>query len=273
MSINIQWSPSSDPQIASYNVQRATSSLGAWATITGVIHDLSGSNYDPTEGSFHYSDTDGQASSWYRIIAIDGIGAESDPTSPFQPGGLITAPLATVAELRDYLSISGTASDGRLQSSIDAASSWFESQCGQRIMAARHEDEFDGDNGRYYRPMNQPLLQVLAVEVDGETVSGSTAWNVEGWVATNGSVKFRGSTYRFNEGVQNCKVVYVAGHPVCPPDAKQAVIMMAALWFREASRVGHASDSALGVSTVYMPNFVPQTVKDIISTYRRPPTF
>jgi hypothetical protein len=85
MSIKVSWAPSTEPDIASYDLERSDSlATPAWALLVNVTHDLSGVNYDPATGKFFFLDVTGDTSKYYRLIAIDLAGNRSNPSTPFQ---------------------------------------------------------------------------------------------------------------------------------------------------------------------------------------------
>jgi hypothetical protein len=87
MANKITWSPSTEPDIARYDIENSTTSTGPWAFLTGVIHDLSGSNYESASGTFFYIDSVNPASTWYRLFAVDTGDLRSLPTVAFQVAG------------------------------------------------------------------------------------------------------------------------------------------------------------------------------------------
>jgi hypothetical protein len=74
MSVTVTWLPNTEPDIASYEWQRAPDDAGgpgAWTDLVTIVHDLSGPNYDVTSGRFFYVDATGTTSHWYRVRAVD----------------------------------------------------------------------------------------------------------------------------------------------------------------------------------------------------------
>jgi hypothetical protein len=78
MSITVTWSPSSETDIASYEIARSAASAGPWVVQASVIHNLTGPNI--TNGLFFWTDPTGTTSHWYRIVVIDGAGQRSAET-------------------------------------------------------------------------------------------------------------------------------------------------------------------------------------------------
>lgn len=85
MSVLVTWNPSTEPDIASYRVERSTTgAFGSYSELVVIPHNLSGANYDSDIGKFFYQDETGLISYWYRLIAIDEGDNESSPSTPFQ---------------------------------------------------------------------------------------------------------------------------------------------------------------------------------------------
>lgn len=83
MSVRVVWASSEETDIASYRLERCTTSaIGTYTEVDTIVHDLGGANYE--DGEFFYEDATGQSSYWYRLIAIDEGNNESSPSSPFQ---------------------------------------------------------------------------------------------------------------------------------------------------------------------------------------------
>jgi hypothetical protein len=91
MGIRINWRPSTELDIASYNLERADNLTGAtWALLVNVPHNLVGPNFDVPSGMFFYLDSTGDTTKYYRLISIDTVNQLSVPSTPFQ--AVSTAP-------------------------------------------------------------------------------------------------------------------------------------------------------------------------------------
>lgn len=106
MSVKITWPASSDPIVASYEVQRAASVAGPWVVAGVVADDLLGPNYDAQTQAFFFNDDAGQAGNWYRLIALTAAGLRSQPSTPFQP---VAAPVPLAVATARFLGVNGAA--------------------------------------------------------------------------------------------------------------------------------------------------------------------
>lgn len=90
----IKWLPSSETDIASYKLERSPTVTGTYTLVTTIAHDLTDpAVFDGTH--FFYNDTEGTATDWYRLIAVDTSGLESQPSVPFT---VASPPPSTPAE-------------------------------------------------------------------------------------------------------------------------------------------------------------------------------
>jgi hypothetical protein len=82
MSVTITWAPSTDTDVARYEIERAPASSGPWVDAASIDHNFAGANY--AKGRFFYEDAAGVLSDWYRIRAIDVLEQASEWSDPYQ---------------------------------------------------------------------------------------------------------------------------------------------------------------------------------------------
>ena len=95
MSITVTWLPNTEPDIASYDLQRAPDVAGApgtWVDLINVVHDLLGTDFDIPSGRFFYIDLIGTTDDWYRLRAVDVDDNKSGYSTPFKPSESTTPP-------------------------------------------------------------------------------------------------------------------------------------------------------------------------------------
>ena len=187
-----------------------------------------------------------------------------DGVMVFNGGGA----LASVEDLKSFLSISHSEDDLALYQSVVAASKWFESQTGRTITATDYVELQDGSGGRTIIPSNYPVASVAAVSIDGTAATLSTGYGVSGYFLAGNVIKLRDSFV--SEGVGNVTVTYRAGYELTaiPSEVRQVVTEVAALMYRERDRVGVQSKTLGGepVTFYYAP---PARVVNVIEAYRR----
>lgn len=97
MSVRITWAPSAEPDIESYDLERATNINGPWIDLVNISHNTSGVNFDAVANVFFYEDMAGTASHFYRLTAYDLAGNASAPSAPFHPASPLPPITNTVA--------------------------------------------------------------------------------------------------------------------------------------------------------------------------------
>lgn len=85
MSVKIVWTPSNNPNIANYDIEKSATQGGIYALVANVPHAIPGVNYNDVTLSFFYVDGAGTLSEWYRLIAIDTLDNHSVPSAPIHP--------------------------------------------------------------------------------------------------------------------------------------------------------------------------------------------
>jgi hypothetical protein len=176
--------------------------------------------------------------------------------------------LATVEDLKSYLSIAHSEDDASLYQAVVAGSRWFESQVGRTIAATDYAELQDGNGGRTIIPSNYPLISVASVTINGSAVTLSSGYGVSGYFLAGNVIKLRDQFV--SEGVGNVSVTYRAGYELSaiPSEVRQVVTEVAALMYRERTRVGQQSANISGESVTfyYAP---PARVVNVIEAYRR----
>ena len=187
--------------------------------------------------------------------------------------------LAALDDLKAMLSIQQSDDDALLTRLLAAASAYFERQVGRSLAANDYTITMDG-TGWQLVPPQYPVISVKSININGNDVTESTDYTMDGWYIQDGVIRLRGSTafyvnpqftpYGFRpwDGNGNVLLEYRAGYETIPDDVQQAVLEMAALMYRERDRVGQQSHNNAAGSTVfyYAP---PARVVSTIQAYRR----
>lgn len=102
MANTIRWLPNTEADIASYRVERSTSSDSGFTALTTITHDL-GDVAVYVAPYFFYVDATGTNAHYYRIVAIDSSANESSASAAFQPAAAPPTPFTnSVAFNQDY---------------------------------------------------------------------------------------------------------------------------------------------------------------------------
>lgn len=99
MSARITWQPSTDADIASYDLEKAASIGGPWSLLANVPHNLAGANWDSANTVFFYLDATGSETTFYRLTAIDALAQRSPVSTPFRAAGTSAGAPALVNSL------------------------------------------------------------------------------------------------------------------------------------------------------------------------------
>jgi uncharacterized phiE125 gp8 family phage protein len=176
--------------------------------------------------------------------------------------------LASLADIKAFLSIVHLDDDDLLTRLVSSASTYFEQQTGRTISATDYVEIQDGNGGRTIVPSNYPLISVVTsgIVINGTVIAVSTAYGVAGYYVAGNVIKLRDTWVSAGQG--NVSISYRAGYAVTPEDVRQAVLEMTALMYREKDRVGTQSKTLGGepVSYYYAP---PARVVATIEAYRR----
>jgi hypothetical protein len=87
MTVRATWNASTDPNIASYNVE-SSPDQGTWTSRANVPHAIPGVNWDATLQKFFWDDATGTVDTWYRLQAVDSLAQVSSWSPPFQASPL-----------------------------------------------------------------------------------------------------------------------------------------------------------------------------------------
>ncbi|WP_059436348.1 head-tail connector protein [Anaeromyxobacter sp. PSR-1] len=203
------------------------------------------------------------------MTVVNQLGILSSPSAPFQSIGLVSPPLADVDELKAYLDITHTNDDALITTLIAAASTFVESYTGVDFRYRLKTEIRDGDGGKLMTLRERPVVSIVSVAIDEQSIAESVGLSVDGWYFHDGHLRLRG--HRFTLGDGNVQISYTCGYPVVPFDIKQAVIEMAGLKYRDRTRIGKTSESMAGQSVSFLPAVVPLSVLAVLDAYRRIP--
>jgi len=143
MSVRLSWLPSTDADIASYDIERSASVGGPWTFLANVLHVLPGPNWDADKEEFFYNDSAGTSSSYYRIVAIDQLNQRSPASAPFRvsdalavgPPSLVNTLDIVVGAVGAMLSLGFSTIE--VWGSDDAGGTWVELTAGSPVPAGK----------------------------------------------------------------------------------------------------------------------------------------
>ena len=193
--------------------------------------------------------------------------------------------LTTLAELKDYLNISGSGDDSILESLIDRVTALFESYTGRKLKArdyhydpaeAAYDPEnavLDGDGGSSLILPQYPVNSITTLRVMGSEIPEATSYAATGWIndgnlRSAGILRLRG--YTLSAGRAFVEIAYNAGYGAVPDDLAQAAIEQAAWKFREGRKgeLGIQSHTLPDGSVTFRPTDLLPSVQGVLSLYK-----
>jgi len=170
--------------------------------------------------------------------------------------------LTTLGDVKAWLSTGertlGPRDDAMLARLVTDCSSFIESWLARPLGLGHYREVRDGPGGdRGYRMQLavSPVVDVLSLNICGTSIPTTPLAGVQasapggaGLFFDTTSIILRG--YRFQRGIGNVIIDYVAGYDPIPGDIQQACIEMVVRKYRERTRIAENSKSIGGAETV-----------------------
>lgn len=169
--------------------------------------------------------------------------------------------LTTLKQVKEWLSVTGNASDSMLELLISGCSGAMQAYMNRTIMSQAYTEKRDGHGGDTMICGNYPVTSVQSVAVEGLVASLPFSFNDDGIYLTGG--------YRYSRGKNNVVLAYTAGYVTTPLDLQQACIDTIALRWRERERIGHVSKSLGGETTAFSLKDFPAQVLTLLNQYKK----
>lgn len=174
--------------------------------------------------------------------------------------------LTTLADLKAYAQITGTADDAVLQSMITAYSAAARSFCNRDFTSQDYSITRDGRGTTMMQLPQFPVTAVSSVIVDGRPIAAQSAFGLPGYRFTDTAVILDG--FCFTRGFGNVHVAFTAGYASVPADVAEAVNEWIALRYKERDRIGFASKVLAGETVTFITKAMPDSVKMALSQLR-----
>jgi len=178
----------------------------------------------------------------------------------------------TLAKVKEYLGITGTADDTLLTDLLTRLQEAADSYLDRKIEQASYTEQYDGDGTDRLLTRQWPIISVTSVYDDVDRVFGSDALIAAADYVVykdRGIIQLDGLT--FASGIQNVKVIYSAGYGTVPTDLVQALIELIAARFRQKEMQGLKSLSLGAYSISFDPgkDELSDEVRATFDSYRR----
>lgn len=132
---------------------------------------------------------------------------------------------ADIQQLRDWFRLTDATRDPILARLIESAFLFCEGETGLLFEPKSFSEVYSGDGTAELIPAQQPLVSVSSLTIDGEAVTASTGYDVDGYLLLPASnpykVVLRGSV--FTAGDYNVELVFTAG--AAPSEAVRLVAL------------------------------------------------
>jgi len=175
--------------------------------------------------------------------------------------------LATVEQIKGYLAIGSVADDALLARMLDAASGFIQTWINRSLELQSYSALLDGNGSDTLVLRNFPIVSVTELRINGAVFAAAASDSAIGYWHDDNRLVLRGLV--FPRGRGNVRVSYQAGYEAPPADLTQACIEMVSLRYREKDRVGLVSKGLAGETTAYSLKDMPESVRTLLSQYRR----
>jgi hypothetical protein len=180
--------------------------------------------------------------------------------------------LTTLANVKEYLSITNTTSDSLLSRLITACSTYAATYCSRTFQLTTYNESRNGLGGTTLTMKNQPITGVSAVSVNGVNIvprpplgPGSATGYGFGYTFDRTRVMLSGTC--FYQGQQNVAITYAAGYATTPADLEQAIIDWVGDEFKYKDRIGKASEGIEGQTIAFISKGIPPRVQSVLNIY------
>ena len=181
--------------------------------------------------------------------------------------------LASLGDVKEWLSIKDTNSDVILERLIIGCSEYFENFLNRKIILASYVEKYNGNGRERFRTREYPIVSITSLKIGGALVPTSPDGFKGGYVFDDKFIYLLdGSAISvFTEGVRNIEIAYSAGYAptAIPEDIKQSIIEIVSLRFRSRSRIGLTSEGIAGQATAFTQKDMTDDVRMVMNNYRR----
>jgi len=177
--------------------------------------------------------------------------------------------LITIADVYEFLSVSGSDDDVLMQNLIDRKTEQFEQYCQlDSFYVADYTEYYDGDYSSYLFVKNFPINSITEIAVDADWVWGSDSTVTATDYRIVEKNHIANKSY-FSEGLQNIKVQYNAGYSVIPADIQEAMIEEVSRTYHRRKEIDVFIKTIQDGSQHRIPSGLMPGTKAILAKYKR----
>lgn len=140
--------------------------------------------------------------------------------------------------------------DALLQRVITGLSLGIQNILGRVFAQTSYSETRNGTGKTEIMVLNDPIISVASVTVDGVAIAARTAPGQSGYTFDADTIYLDG--FCFSRGRQNVVLAYSGGFAVLPTDIDQNMVEAVAFLYRERDRIGMSSKVLAGETTAYL---------------------
>ena len=179
------------------------------------------------------------------------------------------ADLTTLANVKAWMAITGSADDALLSRLITAASAYIESWLNRRFAIATYSELRDGSGADSICVKNYPIISVQNVTINGVPIVAASDPQGIGYLVNEPGTAIYLRGYAFLRDRLNVSLTYTAGFSAIPPDIEQACIDLISLRYKERDRIGQVSKSLAGETVTFSQRDLSETTRTLLNNYKR----
>lgn len=173
--------------------------------------------------------------------------------------------LTTVANVKEFLGVTGIADDALIVNLIDRVTNFIQKYCNRKFTSSTYDEYYDGSGTGYLFLPDYPIVSVALLEIDG-AVKASTDYAI---YTDAGMIRLKKG--KFNEGILNVHVIYVAGYVTVPKDLEQACTEIVAMKYysRGTEKFGVTARNLGEGGMISYERTLPAEIAGVLDLYKR----
>jgi hypothetical protein len=175
--------------------------------------------------------------------------------------------LASVEQVKGYLSINTNTDDALLERLVKSASGYIQAWLNRSFGVEQYIDKLNGNDGDSVHFPNYPVLSVASVQVNNQAIPASTGVFTHGYAFDDTMLYLRND--RFWRGRLNVVITYTAGYAEIPQEITQACIEMVVMRYKEKDRIGLTSKGLAGETIGFSQKDMADSTRHILQQYRK----
>jgi Phage gp6-like head-tail connector protein len=192
-----------------------------------------------------------------------------------------TGDLTSVANVKGWLNIATSTDDTLIARLVTAISQYAQTWMNRQIATQSYSEKRTGTGSDALALANFPCTAVSSLVIAGQPVTASPDGVQAGYVFDDRFIYLVGNAFAssaFPSAAPNkfpkwpplgVQIGYTAGFAATPPELEQAVIEWVSLRYQERARIGMSSKSMAGETTAFIVKDMPDSVKTVLSNYRK----